>query len=1407
MIMRSSRRALLLVAVVFIGSLDLTLLAAAPAQEDVICSNPQDANALGVQPIPAGPWPREALKELVGLQGIEPAGGAGREASGAQPSGPSGADGADEGAASARAGIDVSPVRIDYLGPDPSIAEFGAGLVGAETMINVTVANLGDTGSGPVSVSIKVSDYFLNVVGQKTTSIPGLPAGGSQVVVLAWTPKYSTVFSVNATVLTPADINSSNDVRLLSGLMVEKWLDLCNGESGWTGDVGPALWHVSSTIPGDPAPSRHSVPSAWHCGPGNSYSDNMDASMVTPQLDLTRMNPNYYALFNFNYYGKSYFNSDRLDCYVTDDGGATWAPLFATLSGGSSYGGWFSWVTHWTDYNGNGAVDPNEPHQDGLDVSRYIGRVINVKFRFVSDETQTDVGFYIDDLVLRGIENQNDVALLRITAPGPEILGAEQTYTATVQNLGQGLQQPFTAYLNITDQTTLSQNVAALQPGEPRDLHWKWTPASPGDFRLDFRIAPAQDEVPGDNNLWRPAHVAAGPASILLVDDDSGPGNNGGLRGYSSADVESGMKESLGLTIYDCYLVANDGTGPSLPVLQRYGLVIWVTGYDDLYVSRTGTLGKSDRQNLASYLDGGGRLWLVGFEVMWDTWSLNQDAGFVQKYLHVRTFDPLHDDDAGMPKILHGLGGDPVTDGAAYESSSPPAGLWDKSDRIDNASDAPGLFYQYEYVMDPLSGPYNALRYSGDFKLVFFAFEFTFIKAAADRADLSDRVLRWLWGGASFVPGAGGLRGTVAPEATVAYNLSLQNSEPRQWMVKELGTGLLPQGWSAVVTPSVVNGSPPLVVGPGASFGLKLEVACPAGEPAGKLIGVLVTCQLSGSPYLISVLTETTVSGVAGIVLECTEGVRPATGGDEVAFAVSVKNSGNFENRVNLSLSGESANWARLGRDFLLLGAGMKAFVQVSASVPKEALSGAHNISVTGEVRKDGGKATSTAVLTVLVNATRILKIEKAPTSSVVNLAQTPRAVLQVEFTSFGNQPENVTVSLFASFKDHESWGLPSETITLQPFEKLRQVELVLSVAPSAPAGYYDLSVRLHFSNGDLGDQRATALNVQRPDLAITAGDIRASAQRPGQNDNVEFTAMVQNLGSGEVRNVNVSFSLNGVDLGRVRINEALLPQGAVQTSIFHRGLRYGDNLLSVVLDPGGTIPEVTRGNNEAQTHIFGYQADLAGGAIGFRVVGKGPTASNRTIGPGMVELYAVVANTGTYCLDAENVEVNITIDGKLVETRVVSVAANSESEAATLWFAKEGKHRILITIDPADRVGETSNGNNTAELTVTVAGAAKQGSFPLDWMLLVIGVIALLAVVAAFAWQFSGAKQVQVAEQARAGMRLYRVKAGHEVACGKCGKNIPAGEQYYKCGCDTRYHVACAPSGQCPRCSGEEEE
>ena len=1400
--MPGSARVIALIAVLMFSSLGLSEPVAPHAGALVLAASaPTNHASAGTTPtLPAGPWPREPAKSLIGAQGMEPAGASGNPATGATPVAPP-----DSG----RAGVDVAPVNIQYLGPDPAVTEFGAAQVGMPTQFVVTVANLGTVDSGPVSVSIKVSDYFLNVVGQYTTSAPPITAGGFQTVPWSWNPAYSTKFSVNATATAAGDTNTSNDVLLLPGLYVEKWLDLCNSPSGWSGDIDAARWHITNYVPNDPAPQRHSIPQVWHCGPDGYYDNSTDASLVTPPLDLTRMNPNYYALFDFNYYGRTVDKSDYLACNVTDDGGKTWVPLFAVLFGGDAQGGWFDWVTHWIDYNDNHLVDPNEPHQNGLDISKYIGRIIQIKLTFVSDETMNDMGFYLDDFVLRGTEDLNDVAVLKISAAGVESLGTEQTYTTTVKNLGQDLQPSTTAYFDVTDGTALTQNLPALPPGDSAELQWKWTPSSPGNFTIDCRVAPALDEVPGDNSIWRPAHVAAGEASILLVDDDSGPGNNGALRSYIGADVEWGVESSLTFAEYDCYLVANDESGPPLGLLERYGLVIWLTGYDDTYTSRSGTLTPGDIQNLSQYMDGGGRLWLSSFEVLWDTWAIRGNDSFVKNYLHVRNFtygtNPGVDDDWGTPASLDGVEGDPIGDGPSIPTVQPPAGLWDKTDRIDNASDAPGIFYENPNNKDLLSGPFNSLRYSGVHKLVFFAFEFTFIGTLAYRDQVSERVVSWLWRGVSLSPGTGGLNGIVSPGSSVSYNITLVNSEPREWTVELLAPGTLPQGWNAEATPSVENGSPSVTLPPSGSLAVILEVGCPTGEPAGERVTIDLVARMAGSPISLSVQTETTVVAVAAISLDTSAPVQTAVDGEEAVFTVSVTNMGNYDNRVNLTVTGEAAQWSDLSRSSMLLSGGGRAYVQLTATVPDEALAGGHDLTLTAVALNGSSKITVSLDLSIMVNATRSLKIEKAPTSSTINLAQTLRDVISVEISNYGNRPETARVSLSATFQNHELWDLPTENIELGPFEKDRSVDLGVGAPATAAAQQFPLSVRVEYSNGDVADQWPTIIVVQKPDLSISAQDLTITPSRLGLNDSLEIAVMVHNLGSGQARNVNVSFTLDDVPLGRALITDSILPGGAVPVSFFHRGLRYGDNQLDVSVDPDGSVPELSRSNNGAVAHIFGYQADLLVGQISFRAIGRGPLASNSSIPPGMVELVAMIGNAGQYCEDVENVEVNFTVDGTLAETRVVSVPANSEVEATTLWVAKKGVHRIQVAVDPGNRTSETVKTNNVAELTVKVVEPAGTATVSLDWLLLLAGVVLLALVAGAFVWQ--SRRPADARDEEEAGMSVFRARPGKEVVCGKCGKPIAAGEQYYKCGCDTRYHMACAPDGKCPRCAAEDEE
>ena len=1302
-----------------------------------------------------------------------------------------------------RSGPDVAPSRIMFIGPDTAIDKYGAATVGRPTQFDVTVANFGTADAGPVGLRVTLTDYFRNVIGDWSTSIPTIAAQDSFTASWKyWTPSYSTVFSVNATVSAPGDANATNDTMVLTGLIVEKWLDSCDSTSGWSGDLGTGQWGLTAA---DPRPGGHSGPSAWHCGLDGYYLNDTDASLITPSLDLTRMNPNYYILFNANYYGSS-VTGDQVETYVTDDGGTSWYPLFASLSGSGSADGWHSWVSHWQDYDGDRLVDPNEPHQDGLDLSKFCGRTVKVKFRFTSDASYNDIGFYLDDMVLRGWENLNDVALQAIRARALDRLEAEQTFSTVLANIGQNGQDPFKAYLNLSDGTSFSQNVAPMAPGEVRSLAWKWTPTLPGNYTVQCTLIPQKDEVPEDNSLWRPVHVAAGNASTLLVDDDSGPGNNGALRYLTGADVEWGVEEALTMAEYDYYLVG-DEPGPPLEVMQGYGLVIWLTGYDDASTSRMGTLSAADRQDLGSYMDGGGRLWLISFETLWDTWVVQGNTSFATDHLRIKTFDEANDDDVGMPGPLDGVPEDPIADGLHFDTIVPPTGLWDKCDRLENASDSPGIFYQYNFVKDRLSGPFNALRYSGDFKLVFMAFELTFIRTPEDRATVTSRVLDWLWGGTALVAGDGGVSGSVAPGQKIVYNITLANSEQRSWTVESLGAGQVSPGWSATSTPAVVNGSPPVGLPPMGSVPIQLEVTAPAAAGAGSTGNVTLLARLSGSPSYISITTRTSVLPVAGVSLFCAEHVMNVSAGDEALFMVSVSNDGNFDNQVALALKGEAAAWCQLSRNALFLSGGGKAFVQVAANLPEAVLAGAHSLTVGATMPNGTGSLVSELGLTFSVNATHSLKIEGSPSSATLNMAEKLDAHISLNISNYGNVGELAVVSLCATFSGWQQWRLTSQSRPLLPFEKASSVDLEVGIPPSAPAGYYNLTVRLGFQSGDLADKRNTVINLQRPDLSVTADDLKTSPARPSLRDNMELTAVVHNAGNAQARNFAVVFTVNDKPAGTQRITDPIAPGLTSTALILYKGIVYGDNVVNVSIDPDGSLLEISKDNNVAGMHFTGYQADLAAGAVSLRAIGRAQPTGNRSVTEGMVEISVQVLSTGSYALDVDNVTVYFTVDALPVENRTVSVRANSAATATALWFAKKGGHTIKVTVDPGNRVDEVAEANNEASLTVKVQGTASEPASVTEWLPLAAGIVAILLVAGALAYQSYRARSDRGSSSGPESMRRFRAKPASDLRCAKCRKPIPEGSSYLKCGRDHRYHAGCAPWGVCGRCADGAKE
>ncbi|MEW6069996.1 MAG: carboxypeptidase-like regulatory domain-containing protein, partial [Candidatus Thermoplasmatota archaeon] len=235
-----------------------------------------------------------------------------------------------------------------------------------------------------------------------------------------------------------------------------------------------------------------------------------------------------------------------------------------------------------------------------------------------------------------------------------------------------------------------------------------------------------------------------GPIKILLVDDNAATGKGEGV--YTEA-LDYYLTQSAGSS-YDVWDVAAKGV-PTAGDLAAYNAVVWYTGdiYNRDYSSR--------EKALASYLDGGGRLFFSSQDFLYD---MGADE-FAKKYLH--TLGEIGTD-AGDAAVA-GESGDPITGTlTAAKTLTYPSGFTDYSDEITVAGDAIKIFHgTTDDKPMALRYPNEAAVEASAYKTVFLAFPFecytgTAGSADADSKTLMTKALDWLkipYGNSSIISG------------------------------------------------------------------------------------------------------------------------------------------------------------------------------------------------------------------------------------------------------------------------------------------------------------------------------------------------------------------------------------------------------------------------------------------------------------------------------------------------------------------------------------------------------------------------------------------------------------------------------------------------------------------------------
>ncbi len=213
--------------------------------------------------------------------------------------------------------------------------------------------------------------------------------------------------------------------------------------------------------------------------------------------------------------------------------------------------------------------------------------------------------------------------------------------------------------------------------------------------------------------------LVVGDVPVLLVDDDVGSIADPFFRDALTA-------AEIGFRVWD----TQSNGPPTGATLEPYPVVVWVTGVD-------GHISEEEQDALSSFTGNGGSVLASGQDIGWFMNDYDGAGPFDQEF-YESIFRAIYlQDDSGY-RHLDGIPDDPVADGLSFDLGGGSGSCaQDYPSRINpNAGSVPILTYA--------PNNYGAVRYEGDYRVIYFAFGLEAIDDSAPRQELLMRSLTWL---------------------------------------------------------------------------------------------------------------------------------------------------------------------------------------------------------------------------------------------------------------------------------------------------------------------------------------------------------------------------------------------------------------------------------------------------------------------------------------------------------------------------------------------------------------------------------------------------------------------------------------------------------------------------------------
>jgi hypothetical protein len=728
-----------------------------------------------------------------------------------------------------RAGPDMDPLMLAWVTPAVIDQWMGAGVLalkGAVTQFNLTINNSGDSTATGVTMICRIYDILgTELLNQTISGIPDLAAGENYTGYIYWTPTFATYFSVNVLTSCTGDSNLTNDNgtwnRFMNGAFFGTaiWAD-SGSMNGWSGDTGANMWHIS-TSPESDNDTQHTAPDCWYHGTdgvvSDSYNNGQNVLLKSPNFDFRKMTTGYMLHCAYLFHGRLP-TTDAGDVFsqaVSTNSGTTWSEDVVQLIGANlppgPTGAYYNWYHWYSDLNGDGQAQGNEI---GLDIrTEAAGQQAMLGTKFVSNGAVNDVGIYMDDYCIWGQEIFDNCAVEIVTDTSDWRNDTSRNIDCKVTNVGANNQPAtFTICFNVSTRVTPwnlvselvymeNKTVNALTAGASQTITfstWKPTVAN-RDYVIRVNISAMRDGDSSNNVDARWVHVSDAKPLVLLVDD-----NPFGGELYSTDTIGTALRANN--IDYGMFYIWTGGDGPTSAMMEKFDGVIWSTGWDNNTITDNGTLTANDQNSIKNYFTKGGSMWLISMEVIND---LGASSTFVKNTLHVGSATTNNEfkgtgfsaaqNRAIIPNPMFCVAGHPITDGTMVYTNMVTGTNWtyDMTDILTPDANAKGMFYQNNSkAQDPVNGPFTAISYAGDYRLVFQSFEYKFM-AEPNRTAYVKKVIEFLVGGLEMhveTPAGADIKMSVEPGNAAVYTLKIFNAGTKERTVQNMELSGLDRG-------------------------------------------------------------------------------------------------------------------------------------------------------------------------------------------------------------------------------------------------------------------------------------------------------------------------------------------------------------------------------------------------------------------------------------------------------------------------------------------------------------------------------------------------------------------------------------------------------------------------------------